>query len=239
MSAQVPTARLHGPGAVESTVVLLPLALCVGLVTRVAPGIGVGVLAVAAGLVVPVVATAALLRRRPAAVSPPDVVTLARVALTGVVATAAVLVLAGQLPARTWPVAVVVGAALLLDAVDGWLARATGTASPAGARLDMESDAALLLVLSVLVSVTLGWWVVAIGAMRYVFVAASWVRPALRGELTPSLARRTVAALQGIALLLALVPAIPPPWAAAGVVLALLALLASFVRDVVDLEARG
>lgn len=103
----------------------------------------------------------------------------------------------------------------------------------------MESDSALLLVLSVLVSVTLGWWVVAIGAMRYVFVAASWVRPALRGELTPSLARRTVAALQGIALLLALVPAIPPPWAAVGVVLALLALLASFVRDVVDLEARG
>ena len=239
MSAQVPTARLRDAGVLEWAVVLLPLALCVGLVTRVSPGVGVGVLAVAAGLVVPVVATAALLRRRPAAVSPPDVVTLARVALTGVVATAAVLVLAGQLPARTWPVAVVVGAALLLDAVDGWLARATGTASPAGARLDMESDAALLLVLSVLVSVTLGWWVVAIGAMRYVFVAASWVRPALRGELTPSLARRTVAALQGIALLLALVPAIPPPWAAVGVVLALLALLASFVRDVVDLEARG
>ncbi|KUG57229.1 CDP-alcohol phosphatidyltransferase [Serinicoccus chungangensis] len=239
MSAQAPAARLRGGGVVESAVVLLPLALCVGLVTRVGPGLGVGVLAVAVGLVVPVVATAALVRRRPATVSPPDVVTLARVALTGVVATATVLVLAGQLPARTWAVALVVGAALLLDAVDGWLARATGTASAAGARLDMESDAALLLVLSALVGATLGWWVVAVGAMRYVFVLASWVRPALRAELRPSLARRTVAAVQGIALWVALVPVVPPAWAAGGVALALVALAASFVRDVVDLETRG
>ncbi|WP_298746833.1 CDP-alcohol phosphatidyltransferase family protein [uncultured Serinicoccus sp.] len=239
MSAQAPATRLRGGGVVGSAVVLLPLALCVGLVTRVGPGVGVGVLAVAAGLVVPVVATGALVRRRPAAVSPPDVVTLARVALTGVVGTATVLVLAGQLPARTWAVALVVGAALLLDAVDGWLARATGTASAAGARLDMESDAALLLVLSVLAAVTLGWWVVAIGAMRYLFVLASWVRPALRGELTPSLARRTVAAVQGIALWVALVPLVPAPFAAAGTAVALAALTASFAHDVVDLEARG
>ena len=238
MSAPAPAARPRGTGLVESAVVLLPLALCVGLVTRVGPGVGTGVLAVVVGLVVPVVATWALVRRRPAVVSPPDVATLARVALTGVVATATVLVLADQLPARTWAVALVVGAALLLDAVDGWLARATGTASPAGARLDMESDAALLLVLSVLAAVTLGWWVLAIGALRYVFVLASWVRPALRGELTPSLARRVVAAVQGIALLVALVPVVPPPLATAGVALALAALLVSFGRDVVDLESR-
>lgn len=239
MSAQVPTARLRGAGVVESGVVLLPLALCVGLVGWVGPGVGIGILAVLTGLVVPAVASSALVRRRPAAVSPPDVVTLGRVALTGVVAAATVLVLAGQLPARTWMVALVVSAALLLDAVDGWLARATGTASPSGARLDMESDAALLLVLSILVSVTLGWWVVAIGAMRYVFVLASWVRPELRAGLAPSPFRRVVAAVQGIALLIALVPVVPAPLAVAVVVTSLVLLATSFVRDVVELETRA
>ncbi len=37
--------------------------------------------------------------------------------------------------------------ALILDGVDGWVARRTGTANDAGARLDMEVDAALILVL--------------------------------------------------------------------------------------------
>lgn len=239
MSAPASATPLRGSGRVESAVVLLPLALCVGLVTLVAPGIGLGVLAVAAGLVAPVVATGALVRRRPSAVSPADMATLGRVGLTGVVATATVLVLGGQLPARSWALALVVGAALLLDAVNGWLARATGTASAAGARLDMESDAALLLVLSILVGVTLGWWVLAIGAMRYAFVLASWIRPALRGELTPRGSRRTVAAVQGVALLVALVPVVPAHWAAGGVALALAALTVSFGRDVVDLESRG
>ena len=39
----------------------------------------------------------------------------------------------------------------LLDLVDGWVARRTGTASPFGARFDLETDAALILVLSWLV----------------------------------------------------------------------------------------
>ncbi|WP_238148826.1 CDP-alcohol phosphatidyltransferase family protein [Serinicoccus sediminis] len=218
--------------------VLLPLALCLGLLGRVAPPPWLGAVALGAGLAVPVVAGATLARRRPVAVTPPDVVTLGRVVLTGLITTATVLVLAGELPGRTWPLALVVGAALLLDAVDGWVARSTGTASAAGARLDMESDAALLLVLSVLAATQVGWWVVAIGALRYLFVAASWVRPALRAELTFSQPRRVVAALQGVALLLVVVPLVPLPLAGAAAALALAALVASFARDVVDLESR-
>src|SRR6185436_14514828 len=38
----------------------------------------------------------------------------------------------------------------VLDGVDGWLARRTGMASPFGARADMETDALLILVLSLL-----------------------------------------------------------------------------------------
>lgn len=232
-------ARRGSTGGVESAVVLLPIGVCIGLLALVWPSPGVTTLALAAGLLVPGVATAALLRRRPRPVTAADVVTLGRVALTGVVATATVLVLAGELPGRGWALAAVVGLALALDAADGYVARRTGTASEAGARLDMESDAALLLVLSVLAGPTLGWWVIAIGAMRYLFVLASWVRPALRGPLAPRGWRRVVAALQGIALVTVLVPVVPVALAGAACVVALLLLAGSFTRDVVDLETRA
>ena len=54
--------------------------------------------------------------------------------------------------------------ALLLDWVDGQVARRTHTESAFGARFDMEVDAFLILVLSVYVASTTGWWVLIIGA---------------------------------------------------------------------------
>ncbi|GFJ94980.1 CDP-alcohol phosphatidyltransferase family protein [Phytohabitans rumicis] len=73
--------------------------------------------------------------------------------------------------------------ALALDAVDGQVARRTGSTSVLGARFDMEVDAVLIMVLSVVVAGSLGPWVLAIGAFRYVFVAAAWALPWLRGSL--------------------------------------------------------
>ena len=73
------------------------------------------------------------------------------------------------------PVTLFVGltaVALILDGVDGKVARRTGTSTALGARFDMEVDAFLILVLSVYVSMSLGPWVLLIGAMRYGFVAA-------------------------------------------------------------------
>ena len=52
----------------------------------------------------------------------------------------------------------------------GRRARRTGTASPLGARFDGEVDAFLILVLSVYVARSIGPWVFAIGAARYVFL---------------------------------------------------------------------
>ena len=217
-------------------VVLLPLIVAFVWALLYTPhGVEI-VVTVAVALVVPLVAAASILRRRPRTITPADRVTLGRVALTGLIAAVTVLVLLDRFPVRTWTTAAVVSAALLLDAVDGWVARRTGTATDAGARLDMESDAALLLVLSVLVSQTVGWWVLAIGLMRYVFVAASWVHPKLRADLSFSSLRRVAAAIQGIALLLALVPIVPPAMAVASVAIALALLTVSFGRDVVALE---
>ncbi len=98
---------------------------------------------------------------------------------------------------------VIASVALSLDLVDGWVARRTDTVSELGARLDMELDALLILVLSVLVAVSLGPWVLLIGLMRYLFVLAGSRYPWLVGPLPPSRARKVVAAVQGVVLVAA------------------------------------
>jgi phosphatidylglycerophosphate synthase len=128
--------------------------------------------------------------------------------------------------------------ALVLDAVDGWVARRTGTTTELGARFDMEVDAFLLLVLSAYVAPILGPWVLAIGLMRYVFVAAGWMLPWLRLQLPPRPWRKVVTAVQGIALTLA-ASGLVPELAGVLVGMALLLLVESFGRDVVWLALRS
>ncbi|MFE7775389.1 CDP-alcohol phosphatidyltransferase family protein [Streptomyces sp. NPDC057445] len=166
--------------------------------------------------------------RRP--FGPANGVTLARATLVG-----GVTALVADSFVDRPPVAVLVAlttVALVLDAVDGQVARRTGTESALGARFDMEVDAFLILVLSVYVAMSLGAWVLLIGAMRYVFVAAARVLPWLNGPLPPSMARKTVAALQGIVLLVAAAGIVPVLPAYAAVLGALALLVWSFARDI-------
>ena len=128
--------------------------------------------------------------------------------------------------------------ALVLDAVDGWIARGTGTTTELGARFDMEVDAFLLLVLSAYVAPILGLWVLAIGLMRYVFVVAGWMLPWLRRRLPYRYWRKVVTAAQGIALTVA-ASGLIPEFAGVVVGLALALLLESFGRDVVWLALRS
>ena len=141
------------------------------------------------------------------------------------------------MPSPSGPVWWIIGVstlALVLDGVDGWAARRTRTASAFGARFDMELDAFLLLALSVLVwrSGRTGPWVVLIGAMRYVFVAAGWLWPALQAELPPSQRRKVVCVVQGAALLVGLGPFVPAGVASLTAALALTLLTYSFGVDV-------
>ncbi|WP_236792581.1 CDP-alcohol phosphatidyltransferase family protein [Amycolatopsis sp. GM8] len=174
--------------------------------------------------------TSAMRRTRVYALGPADLVTLARATLVGGVAA-----LVADRLGTAQPVALFVAlaaVALALDAVDGQVARRTGTVSALGARFDMEVDAFLILVLSVQVALAQGLWVLAIGAMRYVFVAVARVLPWLRAALPVSMARKTVAALQGIVLVVAS-SGVLPAVAAIAVTAGALALLAwSFGRDV-------
>jgi phosphatidylglycerophosphate synthase len=126
--------------------------------------------------------------------------------------------------------------ALILDGVDGKVARRTGTSTALGARFDMEVDAFLILVLSVYVSMAHGPWVLLIGGMRYGFVAAARFWPWLNAALPPSTARKTVAALQGVFLLLAASGLLPHLVGLGVVATALAALVWSFGRDVLWLR---
>ncbi len=124
--------------------------------------------------------------------------------------------------------------ALLLDGVDGWVARRFGCASAFGARFDMEVDAFLILVLCVQLVLLgkAGPWVLAIGAMRYVFVAAMRVWPWLARPLPERRRRKAVCVWQGASLLACLAPAVGPALAAPVLGLALALLTLSFALDV-------
>lgn len=132
-----------------------------------------------------------------------------------------------------WGVAGLAALAASLDALDGPLARAGGQASEFGARFDMETDALLVLVLSLLVAHVdkAGAWVVLSGLLRYLFVAASWAWPWLARPLAPSLRRKAVCVLQIALLIACLVPVVSPTLGAWLAGAGLLMLVASFASD--------
>jgi phosphatidylglycerophosphate synthase len=127
---------------------------------------------------------------------------------------------------------------LLLDGVDGRVARARREASAFGARFDVETDAAMQVVLSVAVAALgiAGWWVLAIPAMRYGYVTASRAVPALCTPLPYRFSAKVIAVLQAVALLAALADGLTrgEHWVATAFLLAALAALCwSFGSSVV------
>lgn len=121
-----------------------------------------------------------------------------------------------------------------LDGLDGWVARRTGMTSAFGARFDMETDAALILVLSVLAwyHEKAGAWVLLCGLMRYGFVAAGWLLPWLAQPLRSTRRGKTVAVGQFLGLAVALAPIVHLPLSAAVAGAALATLTWSFAIDV-------
>ena len=157
-------------------------------------------------------------------------VTLVRTILVGSIT--ALVADPGAGPGKVGVLVVLCASALILDAVDGWVARRTGSVSPLGARFDMETDAYLILVLSAYVSATVGGWVLAIGLARYVFWIAGRLVPWMAATLPFRYWRKPVTAIQGIALTTASAGVLPH-WPTVILLLVALALLAeSFGRDV-------
>lgn len=139
--------------------------------------------------------------------------------------------------AAGWAVAVVAGIGLALDGIDGWLARRSGLVSDVGARFDLEVDAALALVLAlhVLSGTAVGAEVLVLGSLRYVFVAAGWIAPWLRGDLPFSQRRRVICVVQIAALIFLVTPLAGDDLAIWTARLATAALVWSFAVDVAHL----
>ena len=145
---------------------------------------------------------------------------------------------------RSGPLAIfliaLAAAALVLDGLDGFLARRFGEVSDFGARFDMETDAFLILVLSLaaLMLGKAGVWILAIGLMRYAFIAGQWLVPRLKAPLPASFRRKLVCVLQVVALLALMLPAVAAPMSSAIAALALAALTCSFGADCLYLLRR-
>jgi len=141
---------------------------------------------------------------------------------------------AGAEPVLAWVAVSIATLAACLDALDGHLARRQGTASTFGARFDMEADAGLILILSLLAWQfdKAGPWVLAAGLMRYAFVLAGLWLPWLRTALPASMRRQTGCVVQVVALIGCLLPLIPLPWSAVLAACGLGVLTASFAMDI-------
>ena len=165
-----------------------------------------------------------------------NVLTLSRLALTCLLAAFVVELARGYQPTGTvaWVFAAIAAVALVLDGLDGFAARRSGLASAFGARFDMEVDAFMILVLSV-IAFTLnkaGVWVIASGLLRYAYVLAAYVAPTLSRPLAPAWRRKAIAVIQGATLAALLAPVVQPPASTAAAVIALGLLIYSFGIDI-------
>ena len=169
---------------------------------------------------------------------PANQITLVRAVL---VAGLASLIARPATPPLAWTVVLIAIVAALLDGVDGWVARRTGTVSAFGTRFDMETDAALILVLAVLVWQygKAGPWVLLSGLLRYAFVAAGWVWPWMQAPLASTLRAKVICVAQIVALIAVMAPSMTPPISSVVVAVALLALCYSFLVDTLRLWHQG
>jgi phosphatidylglycerophosphate synthase len=217
---------------------MLATAALLGVVSATA---GLGATGWITGLATGSAATALLatarMRSDQPAIFPADWVTLTRALL--IAGVAGLVADSFSRPLAVTALVTLSSIALALDAVDGQVARRSGTATPLGARLDGEVDAFLILLLSIAVSRDYGSWVLVIGAARYALLLAGWLMPWLAAPLPPRYWGKVVAAVQGIVLTVAISGVPSRLVGMIAVVVALLLLAESFGRNVIWLYRTG
>lgn len=164
-----------------------------------------------------------------------NIVTLSRgaiiAALAGFLATPGAL---GGNDQLAWTVFAIAIFSLCLDGVDGYFARRQGLTSDFGARFDMEIDSVFALLLAVLCwqSGKAGAWVLVLGGMRYLFLAAALVWPWLLAPLPERFTRKAICVVQIAVLIALLAPIISGPLSWTIAAIGTLLLVYSFGRDV-------
>jgi phosphatidylglycerophosphate synthase len=241
--AALPTIRLAGKGALPTIrlATILGLLATAALLGVVSATSGLGVAGWIVGLATGSAATALLVTARVRSdqpvMFPADWVTLTRALL--IAGVAGLVADSFGRPVAVTALVTLSSVALVLDAVDGQVARRTGTATPLGARIDSETDAFLILLLSIVVSQDYGGWVLLIGAARYALLLAGWLIPWLAAPLPPRYWGKVVAAVQGIVLTVAASGLLDRRAGMIAVAAALLLLAESFGRAVIWLYRTG
>ena len=233
--------RQADQGGVIQLATILGMFATAALLGVVSAAVGLGIVGwivgLASGSAASVLIATARRRSEQPTIFPADWVTLTRAVLCAGVAG---LVAASFVrPVSITALVTLSVVALALDAVDGQVARRTGTATPLGGRFDGEVDAFLILVLSVAVSQAYGSWVLVIGAARYALLLAGWLIPWLAAPLPPRYWRKVVAAVQGIVLTVAVSGLLDRLVGMISVAVALLLLAESFGHDVIWLYRTG
>jgi phosphatidylglycerophosphate synthase len=173
-----------------------------------------------------------------------NAITLTRAAMTALLYGIGGEWLFGGLPALgeglRWTLAIMAALILILDGLDGPVARRSGMASPFGARFDMESDALFVLAVCWLVMATgaAGAWMLAFGSLHYAFLLAGMRLPWLNGPLEPARRRKVIYVAQASAPTIGLTPFCPPGVAWTLCAVAFLLVLFSFATDIVTLLSR-
>lgn len=135
-----------------------------------------------------------------------------------------------------WVPAVLYTLAIILDGLDGLLARLTRQVSKLGQRLDIELDGLGILVASML---AMGWgqlppWYALVALAYYAFTLGQWLRRR-RGlavyPLSPSSIRRPMAGIQMGFISAVLWPILPPALTTVAATLVMMPFLAGFMRD--------
>lgn len=165
-----------------------------------------------------------------------NTVTVARAALTALLA--GLLVVPWSARSTAWLAALLYLLVALGDGADGWLARRRRFVTRLGTRLDLEVDAASLLVATLLAAHhgVLPGWVILAGVARYLYVGVRAVARRLGGDgegcaLPPSRTRRLRAGQQMGLVAVALWPPAPAPGVHLAALVVTLPFLAGFVRD--------
>src|SRR5215475_11770581 len=217
---------------------MLATAALLGVVSATA-GLGVAgwIVGLAAGSAATALLVTARKRSDQPAILPADWVTLTRTLL--IAGVAGLVADSFGRPVSITALVTLSAVALVLDAVDGQVARRTGTVTPLGARLDGEVDAFLILLLSIAVSHDYGGWVLVIGAARYALLLAGWLIPWLAAPLPPRYWGKVVAAVTGIVLTVAASGLPDRRTGMIAVAAALLLLAESFGRNVIWLYRTG
>lgn len=163
-----------------------------------------------------------------------NAVTLGRAALVAVLAGAIFV------PVSAWAVGSIAIIAFALDGVDGWFARRSGLASDFGARFDMETDALLGAVLTLVLLATgrLGAEILVLGFSRYAYVLAGFVWPVLQGTLPYSFRRKAICVVQIATLIILVFPLTPAALLLPVALIGAAALLYSFAMDILYLVRR-